>query len=60
MIISRLQHLLKRHGVIKIRELWKRSTIFEAVQFATLSGERKPGFRAMVCDYECGSAEQRS
>jgi hypothetical protein len=43
-----LQQLLKRHGGIKIRGLWNRGTIFQAMQLAALPGKRKAGSGAMI------------
>jgi hypothetical protein len=54
-----LQHLLKRDGGIKIRGLWDRRTIFQAMQFATLFRERKTRCRAMVFEDKRGRGEQR-
>ncbi len=55
MVISRLQHLLERHGGIEIRGLGNRSAIFQTMQFAALSGKRKAGRRAMIFKDKCTS-----
>jgi len=54
-----LQQLLKRHGAIKIRRLWNRGAVFQAMQFAALSGKRKAGSRAMVFKNKCTNGYQR-
>jgi hypothetical protein len=60
MVISSLQHLLKRHCGIKIRGLWNRSTIFQLLQLSTLSGQCKTGRRAMMFEDKRGGGQQRS
>jgi len=57
-VVAGLQHRRERHGGIKICWLGNRGAIFQALQFAPFCGERKPGFRAMVCEHKRGSGEQ--